>query len=319
MRRALRAPLLHVAVLGGLLWFAERQLQPPETPDAPAPITIAAGEIDRLRADWQRETGRAPSAAELAASVERHVDEELLIAEALRLDLDRSDPVARERLLRNMRFAFPQRRASEATLLNEARTLGMSHSDLIVRRRLVQVMERRLTANVAYDAAAFEQYLQAHRQRYGQPARTRFRQVFFAAGTDPARIEALRAQLQDGSAQPVALGDHFLHGNDFPPLSDAEIAQRFGADFGAALDALPQDRWSGPLRSAYGLHLVEVQQRVAAQAPTTQARSQALRAWLAAQQPRSLRAALARLRGQYEVRLPDALAATQLAPQGGGA
>lgn len=315
MRKLLRQPLLHFVLLGGALWFVERQWQMPEAAEAPAPITIAQSDIERLRADWRRETGRLPTEAQLSASIEHHVDDELLMAEALRLDLDQSDPIARDRLLRNMQFAFPDRRASAATLLAEARTMGMSHSDLIVRRRLVQVMERRLVAAVPFDSAAFEQYLDAHRERYEQSARTQFRQVFFADATERASIDRALARLQNESADPAALGDSFLHGGEFPPLSAAEIERRFGADFSSALNDLPQGRWVGPLRSAYGWHLVEVQQRVVAAAPAEQSRSQALRAWLAAQQPRVLRAALAQLREQYEVKHSNPVS---LSPDAGG-
>lgn len=304
MRELLRQPLLHFALLGGALWLAEQQWQGPEAVEAQAPITVTVADIERLRADWRRETGQLPTATQLAASVERHVDDELLMAEALRLDLDQSDPVARDRLLRNMQFAFPERRASDATLLAEARAMGMSHSDLIVRRRLVQVMERRLAAAVPYDAAAFERYLEAHRGRYGSPARTQFRQVFFADATDRGAVERVLDQLQDAGGDPAGIGDSFLHGGAFPPLSASEVERRFGAGFSAVLDGLPEGRWAGPLRSAYGWHLVEVQQRVAASAAEEPRRNQALRAWLAAQQPRVLRAALTRLREQYEVQLP---------------
>ncbi len=312
MRRLLRQPLLHFLLLGGALLLAERQFAVDDSAVAET-IRIDSREIARLSADWQQETGVAPNDAQLKASIAHHVDEELLMAEALRLDLDQTDPVARERLLKNMRFAFPQRRASDASLLHEARMMDMSRRDLIVRRRLVQVMERRLVANVAYDERSFAQYLQQHAQRYGQPARTAFRQVFFSASQrsampdvqTAAAIAQAREQLRSGTGSADRLGDAFLHGQDFPPLSADEITQRFGIEFTQALQSQAAGEWVGPLPSAYGWHLAEITRRIDAQpVATEQARRQALRAWLAAQQPQVLRAALTQLRERYVVQLP---------------
>ncbi len=303
MNHLLRQPLLHFLLLGGALLLIGQRFAADVAEPAPA-IQIDSREIARLSDDWQRETGATPNPAQLKASIERHVDDELLIAEALRLDLDRSDPVARARLLQNMRFAFPQRRASDASLLREARIMDMSRRDLVVRRRLIQVMERRLAASVAYDERSFAQYLDQHVQRYGQPARIAFRQVFFDA-SGSAAIERARSELKHGAATPDTFGVAFLHGQVFPPLSADEITQRFGAEFTTALQAQPAGQWIGPLRSTYGWHLVEITQRVAARpVASEQARTQALRAWLAAQQPQQLRAALAELRQRYEVQLP---------------
>ncbi len=312
MNHLLRLPLLHFMLLGGLLLVVEQQLMG-EVDDAPAEIRIASGEIAQLGKDWQNETGAAPNPLQLKASVERHIDDELLMAEALRLDLDQTDPVARSRLLQNLRFAFPQRRASDASLLHEARELGMSRRDLIVRRRLIQVMERRLAANVAYDEQAFGEYLQQHAQRYGQPERTAFRQIYFASATPSvlpdektaAAIAQVREQLSGNTQDTADLGDVFLHGQVFPPLTADEITQRFGAEFAATLRKQNGQGWIGPLRSSYGWHLLEIRERIAAQPlANEQLREQALRAWIAAQQPQVLRAQLKALRERYTVQLP---------------
>ncbi|MGH8517077.1 MAG: peptidyl-prolyl cis-trans isomerase, partial [Panacagrimonas sp.] len=92
--RLLRAPLLHFLVLGGLI-HAVLALRP-ET------IVLADRDLAEIDAQWLRETGRAPSPAERAASRQRAADEEMLVREALRLGLETRDPVVRARLLRNI-------------------------------------------------------------------------------------------------------------------------------------------------------------------------------------------------------------------------
>ena len=58
-----------------------------------------------------------------------------------------------------------------------------------------------------------------------------------------------------------AAGDPFLFPRDLPSRSDRELAKTFGPDFAAPLRELPVGRWSGPVPSAYGLHLVWVHER----------------------------------------------------------
>ena len=109
MRRWLRSPAVHFAILGGLVFAAE---------------------------SW-RSAGAAPAAASLAAPS----DEELLEREARRLGLDRDDGGIRRRLVRNLRFLGQTKGSGERADYEEALALGLGDSDLVVRRRLVQRLE----------------------------------------------------------------------------------------------------------------------------------------------------------------------------------
>lgn len=300
MRRLIRQPWLHFLALGGLL-FALEVVWPggAEMPADPV-VTVDAAALERLRAEWQQALGRPPGRLEWQTQVAREIDAELLLAEALRLELEAVDPVARERLLMNMRFAFPGRLASEDALLFEARALGMPRSDPVVRRRLLQVMQRRLLAPVAPDAATLRAYVDANAARYARPARHGFRQTWFADAADP-RIEAVQSALARGEA-PVATGDAFLLGAQQLPATRAQLAQRYGADFAQAVVAAPPGRWTGPLRSAYGLHFVLVESRIAAQpADFAAVRGLAAAAWAVEQRDARMQAALQRLRARYRV------------------
>lgn len=301
----LRHPLPHFLLLGGLL-FGAKQWLPSAGPDAaPQSIHVSAADLQRLRDDWQRDTARAPSAAELRGSLQRHVDEELLLREAIKRGLDRADPVARERLVNNMRFAFPESPASDGGLLDEARRLGMHTRDLVVRRRLVQVMEMRIVSRANIGEAELRDYIARHPERYSQPARYAFRHAFFSADRPSSEAErAAREQLRRLQAQAAAEtgGDAFLLGNRFPPRSETDIARQFGVDFTRELVRLPTGQWAGPLRSPYGLHLVMVER---VEAPTTpdfeQVRQRAAYALLAEREKEVLRDELARLRLRYRV------------------
>ncbi len=129
-------------------------------------IEISAALIESLGEDWRRRTGREPDTAEIAALVGSAVEERVLFREGLRLGIDRTDAVIRERLVRNLRFIGAGQERSDAELWAEARALGMHRSDLVVRRRLVQRVRRaleqagrtpdELRARYAVDVAARE-------------------------------------------------------------------------------------------------------------------------------------------------------------------
>src|SRR5919198_3660058 len=71
LRRAAGAPLLHFVLIGGALFAFVAGRRPParvgEVPTARQPVVITAAQVEQLRDDYARETGRAPSREEEAA------------------------------------------------------------------------------------------------------------------------------------------------------------------------------------------------------------------------------------------------------------
>ncbi|MFA5938054.1 MAG: hypothetical protein WC809_01765 [Sinimarinibacterium sp.] len=311
MSSLLRRPLLHFMVLGALLFTLQRWLLPEEPlPFDDTPIRINAAAIAQLRESWLRDSGRAPTAAQLQASLQRYIDDEILVREALGRGLGRSDPVVRERLLRNMRFLYPERRVGDDTLLSEAAALGMTRSDPVVRRRLLQAMERRLVDAVPLDAQALAAYGERHAARYRPSGRISFRHVFLSDDIDHAdpraALEQLRTGLDRGEADAQLAGDAFLLGREFSSWTAAQVGARFGTDFAESLAQASTQAaagaWIGPLRSVFGWHLVEVTARVAGGQDTPpELQAQLVRAWQDEARAQSLRAELQRLRARYRV------------------
>ena len=57
------------------------------------------------------------------------------------------------------------------------------------------------------------------------------------------------------------LGDQTLLPSTLPLAAKATINQTFGGRFADELEKLPDNQWSGPVPSSYGLHLVRVTER----------------------------------------------------------
>ena len=97
IRRLLREPLLHFALLGAAIFAAYRLIAPPAT-DA-SEIVITADRIASITAQFSASHGgRPPHEDELRAAVDAYVRDEMLYREGLALGLDRDDPVVRNRI-----------------------------------------------------------------------------------------------------------------------------------------------------------------------------------------------------------------------------
>lgn len=294
LKRFIRQPLLHFLLLGTLLHLAQAWI-----PQPTEPIRVSAADVERLREDWRRDTGRSPDAQQLQASYRRWLEDEALLREALRLGLDQRDPVAQRRLLMNLRFAYPESKLDDAELLREAEALEMRQSDLVARRRLIQAMEQRLLAQTEPTEQELRDYVAANPGRYAAPARYSFEQVFLQPSRGEAEASRQLAALRAG-AEPA--GDAFLLGAQFRALTQEEISRQLGRPLAAAVAAAAPDEWTGPVASPYGLHLLRLQQREdAAEADFAAVRRQAAYALQAERQQRQLAEARARLLQRYRV------------------
>ena len=268
-----KSPLLVFLLLGSGLFAGQRWLM---DADERRVVTVTDEQVDALRARWDAQWGRRPTDRELQGLLDEMVREEILYREALRLGLDRGDPIVRRRLAEKMTF-----------MLEDNAQLP------------------------APGAREVEAYFTVHAERYREPQRTTFRHIYLSGDrrADPRRdaaalLQVVRAGGADGWRR---AGDPFSLLREYTDRTDREIAELFGADFAAALDGLPAGEWHGPLDSALGTHLVQVLNRSTPRRPALDdVRERVVPDLLAAQRRDQNRAALRALRERYDVRTPAA-------------
>ena len=218
----------------GASFFLVNKLATPEA----SVIAIGPSDIAMLKGRWQAQSGEEPNATELASLVDYHIREEILVREAHRLGLDRDDVILRRRLAQKM--------------------------ELLIRDR---VQEPVLTP------AEIAAYFQDHQQSYVEPKRVGFRHVFLGSSDEapPETIERVRSELAL-STDPEgwrALGRPFMLARQYGPRSQVQLAELFGTDFANRLiDGQAPGNWWGPVRSSYGLHLVQTVVVLPERAPT---------------------------------------------------
>ncbi|TMB53474.1 MAG: peptidyl-prolyl cis-trans isomerase [Deltaproteobacteria bacterium] len=315
--RWIRKPPVHFVVIGAILFaIGHHRSAPPRPADRPT-LVITATRLAQVRAELGAVTASAPAPDERTL-VERAVDDEILYREALARGMDHKDPSVRWRLAEKMRFLGDEETTatpgSEDELYRKAVRLGLDREDAIVRGILVRQM-RLLLARVAGekppDDAELAGYLERHPDRYVEPGRVTFWHVFLADDRRRAGVtrdaEGLLARLRTDATSPaeaVRLGDVFPPGTRFRGQSAADLTRLFGPDFARATLALEPGRWSGPLRSAYGLHLVKVEEKESMHTPPLDAvRSRVLADVLENRREARLAAALRDLRAKYVVRV----------------
>jgi hypothetical protein len=322
-----RSPLLHFVVLGALLHGGARLLSPSE-PAAMARTPIIFGEerIRQLAADYARETGTPPTPAQLEGLVEESVEEELLSGEARVARLDLGDRSVRLRLVQKMRALSDDPTLDEDQLVRAALTLGLDE-DLVIRRLLAQKMRLLLAEDPHPSPPSDEElegWLKTHAGDYTVPEAVSLTHLFLSTRRHGARLAAeaaaMAAWLRRANPLParaLARSDPFPLGSILPSRSRSALARQVGNAFADAVMALPVGRWSGPIASPFGLHLVYVDERRAAMVPPLDAVRRQVRLGLERSRATArLQAGLTAVRRRWDIRVDRAAIAATAAPDG---
>jgi len=271
IRRLLREPLLHFFVLGATLFALYGWLHRGAL-DTRSEIFVSRGQVSSLQAQFERVWQRPATADELQHLVDNWVREEIFYREGLAMGLDRDDPVVRRRVGQKVEFIIES------------------------------------AAPAAPTTAELQAWLDAHAADYAIDPRYSLRQVYF----DPQRhganlqrdIASARRVLTGGSND---AGDSTLLPFEMQGATQSDVERDFGVEFTAALKDLPTGRWHGPVESSFGLHLVNLSERVGAHAPPLdQVRAEVERDLLQSRTHQANAEMYERLRANYRVRVEGA-------------
>lgn len=208
-------------LLAGALIFALDRFTSGST-DADV-IEVSDAQVRRISDQWQAQMGRPPTEQELAGLVEQWIREEIYYREALKMGLDDNDTIIRRRLAQKLTFLTED--LADAAPPDQAELLAF------------------------YDAEP---------EAYTEPERFSFEHRYFSSD----RREDARADAEAALASGMPEGDPFMLQQSYAHRSQREIGDLFGRNFAAALAQLsPSNQWQGPIRSAYGWHLIRLTSR----------------------------------------------------------
>ena len=222
-KRALKDPLFHFLVLGGLLFVAVSMWGNSAKPENEIVITRAGQQhlADLFSLTWQR----PPTADELKNLVEEHIKEEVYYREALALGLDDNDTIVRRRLRQKLEFM-----QEDLSSLTEPR-------------------EDELRA-----------YYEANKDKYKTDHIISFKQAVIATkrlDADDNELTKALAMLIYGS-DPKSISRSSLLPTSMKLETERSTSNTFGEDFFKQLSGLEINKWGGPIYSSFGTHLVNV-------------------------------------------------------------
>ena len=194
-------------------------------------VLVSSEQVLLLAESFSRTWNRPPTESEMEAQIENHIKDEVFYREAVALGLDKSDAA--------------------------------------VKRRLRQIMELMLDdyATVVPSEDQLRQYLRDNPDKFRRDPIISFRQIYFTEENE-AGARTIVNRLQNGETVDLEnVGGLALIPNEFVEEDKRGIESVFGTQFTVGLLELETDRWEGPVRSAYGWHLVYVSERIDGEVP----------------------------------------------------
>ncbi len=284
VRRFLAEPLTQFLMIGALvfgLWSWLDRSPPAQDEEV---IEIGPGRIAQLHETFRRSWQRPPTEQELSGLIDAFVKEEIFYREGVKMGLDRDDTVLRRRMQQKMEF-------------------------------LMEPDEADLTAT----DEQLETYLSENAQAFRMPMRIAFRHVFFDPARHGDRLEMDMAELlerlseESADQPPPDAGDPTLLPPSVPLSPLDRVAAGFGDEFANAIAVAPVGRWTGPVVSTFGLHLVFVEERAEARVPALdEVRGIVIREWQSSRRRAVAEERYRQLRANYQVTVtpPDAALST---------
>lgn len=274
-RSLLREPLVHFLALGALLFVIGWATGDEQGPMG-SRIVVSPGQIDRLASSFAATWQRPPTEGELQGLVEDHIREEVYFREALALGLDRDDIIIRRRLRQKVEF------------LTQDLADAVEPTD----EELQAFLDENVDDYRIPDVYTFSQRL--FRTDADRQAARRAAQGAWEALADPT------APAPGPAGQPSMLPER-LDG-----VPSREVARVMGEQFLDGLAEAPVGRWSPPIESGYGLHLVYVHERVEGRPPTLdEVRPMVVRDWATRQRTEVNDAVYEEMLARYTVVMED--------------
>ena len=276
MKKLLMDPLLHFLLIGAALFLVFGLIKGPAD-NQENRIVISRGDIESLKANFARTWRRPPTEKELSNLVEDQVRDEISYREAVAMGLDQQDRVIRKRLRMKMEL-----------LAEDMVGLAPPSDDDL------------------------KNFLAAHRDSFRRDAQISFTHIYLNSDKRGADVEndAREMLTELSAAGPDAAsdsyGDPIMLPREFTLDYSRDVERVFGKSFSQDLLQVEPGAWAGPVRSSYGLHLVYVQERIAARDPELSEVRQAVeREWTARRRKEVKEEVYKKLRERYTITIDN--------------
>jgi hypothetical protein len=238
--KIVREPLFHFLLAGVALFIlfsaVNRGQAGPGASDSE--IVVSEGRIYSFTQKFMKVWQRPPNSQELEGLIQGYVREEIYYREALSMGLDVGDEIVRRRMAQKLEFISEDIASLQEPTDAELRT-----------------------------------YFESHKEKFRREAVVTFQHVYLNSdkrGESTLKdADSLLAKLRErgGSSEYAEMSDPSMLSTEFSSTTQREVASLFGEEFTTGLLSQTLSQWSGPIESAYGLHLVFVSDRIDGEIP----------------------------------------------------
>lgn len=216
-----KEPLLQFLLIGAGLFFVYNILNAKKSNDE---IVIDSNIINEISAKYKMQWNREPGLQELSGLIETYLEQEVLYREAKTMNLDQNDEIIKRRLAQKMEFLSDD-----------------------------------VSGSLEPDENALRTFYETHKDYYAKPVDYSLKQIYFS--NDKRRDAwndanlALSENRTENSGDPISIPFQYINtGAD-------KIALELGSKFASELDSLPAGKWTGPVRSGLGVHIVFIEEK----------------------------------------------------------
>ena len=225
IKKIIREPLLHFLLIGAIIFALYYIFNP--VSNTIQTIVIDDELVNRVGNLFQKQWGRPPNDSEWSSLIDNEIREEVYYRQALKMNLDHNDELIRRRMNQKLDF---------------------------ISSDLVQMQEP--------TDAVLQAYYVKHKSKYLLQASYSFSHIYFNADKrEHAKADALALlpslpATDNNLSALTKLGDAFAFAYHTNDALAKEIDAQMGEGFAAALANLPIGKWSGPVLSGFGAHLI---------------------------------------------------------------
>ena len=272
MNKYFKDPLIHFIILGILVFFSHSIWQR-NISKSDYTINVTEEEMARQAKIFSGENRREPTNDDIKALLYSYIEERALMREAERLGLGEDDTIIRRRLAQKMRF-----------IIEDIDTLRNPGSE---------ELEAWYSNNIS---------------RFISPEKRSFTHIYISPETNGGDTTKIAGEiLKKIKSKPEnweELGDPFILERSFKLSSLNEVNRNFGNRFSKSVFSMPYKEWAGPIESAYGLHIVKVDNIVSEIIPEFKDIENAvLSQWKEEERRRINKDALAKIIDKYKINI----------------
>ena len=229
----LRDPLFHFLAFGLLLFLAVELFLGDDQEDVHSNrIVVSEERKNQLVAQFSNTWQRQPTETEMSGLIDTFVLEEVYYREALKLGLDKNDPLIRRRLQQKLEYLQEDIASFEDPDEDQLATWYLQHKD-----------------------------------RFASQRRYTFQQLLLKP-EDSKKLNEIIRSLNNGNIVAADVNASGLMETNNTALNAQMILNRFGESFAKQLTQLtPASDWQGPVTSTFGTHLVLLDKIIEAETP----------------------------------------------------